>query len=51
MIPRKKERKYFNPIAPASIVDGLARSLLDRHPDENRGPEHLELNGFRLSPE
>jgi hypothetical protein len=32
-------------------VDDLAESLLERHPGESRGPEHLELTGFRLSPE
>jgi hypothetical protein len=32
-------------------VDGLVKSLLKRHPGESRGPEHLEITGFRLSPE
>ena len=32
-------------------VDGLVKSRLDRHPGESRGPEHLEITGFRLSPE
>ena len=32
-------------------VDGLVKSLLERHPGESRGPEHLEITGFRLSPE
>ncbi|OGQ00506.1 MAG: hypothetical protein A2Z51_06570 [Deltaproteobacteria bacterium RBG_19FT_COMBO_52_11] len=31
--------------------DGLVKSILDRHPGESRGPEHLEITGFRLSPE
>jgi hypothetical protein len=31
--------------------DDLVRSLLKRHPGESRGPELLEINGFRLSPE
>jgi len=31
--------------------DGLVKSLLKRHPGESRGPEHLEITGFRLSPE
>jgi hypothetical protein len=33
------------------IFDGLVKSLLKRHPGESRGPEHLEITGFRLSPE
>ena len=32
-------------------IDGLVKSLLGRHPGESRGPEHVEINGFRLSPE
>ncbi|MCX5915506.1 MAG: hypothetical protein NTX30_02325, partial [Deltaproteobacteria bacterium] len=32
-------------------VDDLVKSLLERHPGESRGPEHLEITGFRLSPE
>jgi hypothetical protein len=32
-------------------LDGLAKSLLGRHPGESRGPELLEITGFRLSPE
>ncbi len=32
-------------------VDGLVKSLLKHHPGESRGPEHLEITGFRLSPE
>jgi hypothetical protein len=32
-------------------VDGLAKSQMPRHPGESRGPEHLEITGFRLSPE
>jgi len=31
--------------------DGLVKSLLERLPGESRGPEHLEITGFRLSPE
>ena len=34
---------YFN-------NNGLVKSLLDRHPGESRGPEHLELTGFRRQP-
>jgi hypothetical protein len=34
-----------------SMVDDLVKSLLERHPGESRGPEHLEITGFRLSPE
>jgi hypothetical protein len=33
------------------IFDDLVRSHLERHPGESRGPEHLEITGFRLSPE
>jgi hypothetical protein len=32
-------------------IDDLVKSLLERHPGESRGPEHLEITGFRLSPE
>jgi hypothetical protein len=32
-------------------LGGLVKSLLERHPGESRGPENLEINGFRLSPE
>jgi hypothetical protein len=31
--------------------DGFVKSLLERHPGESRGPKHLEITGFRLSPE
>ena len=31
--------------------DDLVKSLLERHPGESRGPEPLEITGFRLSPE
>jgi hypothetical protein len=34
-----------------SNIDDLAKSLLERHPGESRGPEHLEMTGFRPSPE
>jgi hypothetical protein len=34
-----------------STVDDPAKSQLDRHPSENRGPERLEIPVFRLSPE
>ena len=33
------------------IFNEIVKSLLDRHPGESRGPEHLEITGFRLSPE
>jgi hypothetical protein len=32
-------------------IDDLVKSLLKRHPGESRGPELLEITGFRLSPE
>jgi hypothetical protein len=32
-------------------IDGLVKSVLCRHPGESRGPERLEITGFRLSPE
>jgi len=32
-------------------LDDFVKSLLGRHPGERRGPEHLEITGFRLSPE
>jgi hypothetical protein len=31
--------------------DDLLISLLGRLPGESRGPEHIEITGFRLSPE
>jgi len=31
-------------------IDELVKSQLGRHPGESRGPEHLEMTGFRLSP-
>jgi hypothetical protein len=31
--------------------DDLVKSQIDRHPGESRGPERLEMTGFRLSPE
>jgi hypothetical protein len=34
-----------------SIIDGLVKSHLKRHPGESRGPEQPEITGFRLSPE
>jgi hypothetical protein len=33
------------------FLDDLVKSLLGRHPGESRGPEQLEMTGFRLSPE
>ena len=32
-------------------IDGLVKSLVSSHPGESRGPEHVEITGFRLSPE
>ena len=32
-------------------IDDLVKSLLGRLPGESRGPERLEITGFRLSPE
>jgi hypothetical protein len=32
-------------------IDDLVKSLLGRLPGESRGPERLEISGFRLSPE
>jgi hypothetical protein len=34
-----------------SKIDGFVKSFSERHPGESRGPEHLEITGFRLSPE
>ena len=31
--------------------DGFVKSLFGRLPGESRGPERLEITGFRLSPE
>jgi hypothetical protein len=33
------------------MFDGFVKSLLGRHPGESRDPEHIEITGFRLSPE
>jgi hypothetical protein len=33
------------------ILDDLVKSPLKRRPGESRGPEHLEITGFRLSSE
>ena len=38
-------------ILPITKNDEFVKSLLGRHPGESRGPEHLEITGFRLSPE
>jgi hypothetical protein len=35
----------------STMNDEFVKSLLERHPGESRGPEHLEITGFRLSPE
>jgi len=32
-------------------LDDLVKSPLDRHPGGSRGPELLEITGFRLPPE
>jgi hypothetical protein len=34
-----------------SMFADLVKSLSERHPGESRGPEHIEIAGFRLSPE
>ena len=31
--------------------DGLIKSQLNRHPGKSRGPEGIEITGFRPSPE
>jgi hypothetical protein len=36
---------------PSPKFDGLVKNLLGRHPGESRGPEGVEITGFRLSPE
>jgi hypothetical protein len=46
------ERRFYIRKRPKDIkIDDLVKSLLERHPGESRGPEHLEITGFRLSPE
>jgi hypothetical protein len=46
------DRKGYSQIIYETIsFDDLAKSLFERHPGESRGPEHLEITGFRLSPE
>jgi len=34
-----------------SIIDDLVKSPKKRHPGESRGPELIEITGFRLPPE
>jgi hypothetical protein len=45
------KKDWNNGILEKWNVDDLVKSLLERHPGESRGPEHLEITGFRLSPE
>jgi len=56
VIPAKQSTSGGQNIRQLAIVeigkfDDLVKSLLGRHPGESRGPEHLEMTGFRLSPE
>jgi len=39
------------PVGQPKKIDGLVKSLFGRLPGESRGPERLEITGFRLSPE
>jgi hypothetical protein len=45
--PNSQEKREF---ADGSKFDDLVKSLLERHPGESRGPEHLEITGFRRLP-
>jgi hypothetical protein len=46
LIPAARGRIYQN-----ITLDDFVKSLLKRHPGESRGPELIEMVGFRLSPE
>jgi hypothetical protein len=43
--------KPLEQMAGSTIIDDLVKSLFGRLPGESRGPERLEITGFRLSPE
>jgi hypothetical protein len=47
---RRDSEKKFITVCVYNL-DGLVKSLLGRLPGESRGPERLEITGFRLSPE
>jgi len=52
LLPEKiAKTTIFGGILDPIFLDALVKSLLERHPGESRGPEHLEITGFRLSPE
>jgi hypothetical protein len=36
---------------PTVYFDDFVKGILKRHPGESRGPEFVEITGFRLSPE
>jgi len=40
----------FAILSPSKMYE-FVKSLLKRHPGESRGPELIEITGFRLSPE
>jgi len=44
-------KKILTPLFHHSSIDDLVKSLFKRHPGASRGPEHLEMTGFRLPPE
>jgi hypothetical protein len=44
-------KKWKNGIPKNWNIDGLVKILKKRPPGESRGPENLEITGFRLSPE
>jgi len=45
--PRQTRGFFF----PAAILDDLVISPKKHHPGESRGPELIEITGFRLPPE
>jgi hypothetical protein len=47
----KKHPSAFSYQPSANNPDDLGKILLERHPGESRGPELLEITGFRLPPE
>jgi len=48
---RNDGKGYFQTFYEIINNDEFVKSRLGRHPGESRGPELLELTGFRLSPE
>jgi hypothetical protein len=49
-IPREKQPLQGSSEEKSTFGD-FVKSLLECHPGESRGPELVEITGFRLSPE